>query len=176
LPNNTLVITQPWVGLNRYELRENPIHFAGNGQAHSRDWSGIQWQAQGNQICLLRSGGTNCYSAFSDPTGQAFVRDERTGLLARVTQIEPGDSRNVRAEYQRRLEDQRRRTEMTMLFAGLLFEAMLSGGGGGGGRSRPGQPDWYFETRTGSSSSTGGGMSAPPISSFYGSCHNPMGC
>ncbi|MFO0156974.1 MAG: hypothetical protein ACK52P_21405 [Alphaproteobacteria bacterium] len=126
LPNKTLVISQPWVGLNRYELRENVIYFAGDGEAYSRDWSGIRWRTQDNQICLLRPNAVNCYSAFSDSSGQAFVRDDRTGLLARVTRIEPGDSRNLRAEHLRRLEDQQRWTELTMLFAGMLFEALLT--------------------------------------------------
>ena len=34
----------------------------------------------------------------------------------------------------------------------------------------------WIEYEQRASPSSGPGMSAPPISSFYGSCHNPMGC
>jgi hypothetical protein len=137
VPGNTLILVQPWVGLSRYELRETPVYFANSRQAFSREWANIPWSARSNELCMTGSRGGTCYTAYSDATGQAYLHDHASGLLARVQSIEPGDSRGVQAAY---IENQRRQAEQAriwMRFAGLLAEELASGdfGFGGGGRS-----------------------------------------
>ncbi len=57
-----------------------------------------------------------------------------------------------------------------------LFLAFLTSGGGGGGGGPASRPDDYITTHRPGSPSYSPAPSTPPISSFYGSCHNPMGC
>ncbi|MGG5812387.1 hypothetical protein [Falsiroseomonas sp. CW058] len=133
VPGNTLILVQPWVGLDRYELRETPVYFASSRQAFSREWANIPWSARGNELCMTSGRAGTCYTAYSDAGGQAYLRDHASGLLARVNSIEPGDSRGVQAAY---IENQRRQAAQArvwMQFAGLLAEGLLSGGFGGGG-------------------------------------------
>jgi hypothetical protein len=123
---NTLVIVQPWVGLKKYELRETPIYFKSNGLADSPYWIDVAWRVDGSRICMSGSGTNNCYTAYADDTGQAYVKDQNSGLLGRIATIDGGDTHRVREAYEARVAQQRANAQLGMMFAGMLFEAMTT--------------------------------------------------
>ena len=164
ISGNTLVLTQPWINLNKYELRETAVYFDKNGTASSELWLDIPWSIRGNQLCMTGENIDNCYSAYTDSTGQAFLRVESSQLLARVTSIETGDSHNSKAAYQARQEQLKLNQEMKLMFAGLLFEAFTSGGGGSAGYDNS-----YYQTFEYGHSPSTTPAPAPmkPYNSFY---------
>ena len=126
IAGNTVVIVQPWVGLNKYELRENPIYFREDGYADSAAFIDIPWMIKGSDLCVAGGGVDRCYSAFSDDEGQAYLMEKNSRLLAKVSTIDSGDAHHVRQMYEERKKAEAAQAQMMMAFAGLLFEAMTT--------------------------------------------------
>lgn len=179
ISGNTIVIVQPWVGRKTYELRENPVYFRTDGSADSAQGIDMPWHVDGNNICLLMQR-KYCYAAYTDEVGQAYIEDLESGLIGRVTSIEPGDSHSVRTKFIARAQQQMAEQAVQLMFFGLLFESMLGGGGGGGGSCPAGYADvgggqCVRETET-TQPREEYAAPPPPIDPFYGDCHNPTGC
>ncbi len=157
------------------------MYLAADGNSYSETWTNRPWSGDGGALCLGAGATQSCRPAYRDSVGQVFLKDERNVYL-HVSEIARGDTHQVRQAYAQYMRNQRqaqaRRDEAVGLLAGFLVSAMMSSGSGGGGspsRGRNDPNDVYLVTRPGSASSAPA-PSAPPISSFYGSCHNPMGC
>ena len=126
----TVIIVQPWIGLDRYELRELPVYFRSDGTADTADWIAADWSVRGNELCLDQR--RTCYLALEDSRGQAYVRHAESGLLGRVTSIRPGDPLRLRAQYEAEQERRRQRRaqqQEAMRFFGELLMAAVAGGG-----------------------------------------------
>lgn len=126
IAGNTVVLVQPWVNLKGYELRENPIYFRMDGLADSPAFININWNVKGNDLCVQGGSVNHCYQAYSDETGQAFLMEKSSRLLAKVSTINEGDSHHVKAQYEQRKKAEEAQARAMMAFAGLLFEAMTT--------------------------------------------------
>jgi hypothetical protein len=126
ISGNTVVISQPWVGLKTYELRENPIYFRADGVADSPAFIDVPWNVQGNNLCAVGANVHRCYVAYTDDVGQAYLMDKSTSLLAKVSTINSGDSHHVRQQYEERKRQEEAQAKAMMAFAGFLFEAMTA--------------------------------------------------
>lgn len=186
IAGKTLVIIQPWINLERFELREGPIYFRIDGMADSSEWINTKWNIDSaERICLNGHGTDYCFRAFEDDSGQAFLMRGSDRLLSKVASIEDGDSRNVKELYESNMRAKKAQEEFTGILVGALAKAVLGGGFGGGGGGGGGEtycPDG--RTPIGGMCPDGGysppeqtyAPGPPPIDPFYGSCHNPMGC
>lgn len=163
---HTLVLTQPWAGLERYQLRSTPVYLRADGFADSGHWIDVPWQAAGNRLCLNPGRTSLCYEAFSDATGQAFLLHRGTNLLARVTGTPVGDRYRVRDEFRRHQARAAAGAAVQLLMFGLLAEALISAarqpGGGGGG-----QTEYHYYRQPASPGPSHGSAPAPAISPFY---------
>lgn len=126
IAGNTMVIVQPWVNLKGYELRENPIYFRADGLADSPAFININWNVRDNDLCVQGGSVNHCYQAYSDDTGQAFLMEKSSRLLAKVSTINAGDSHHVKALYEQRKKAEEAQARAMMAFAGLLFEALTT--------------------------------------------------
>lgn len=179
ITGKTVLIVQPWVGRKRFEFRENPVYFRTDGYADSPAWVDIPWSVRGGEVCMSGNGISNCYTAYQDAKRQAYLMDRSSNLLAKVKSISTGDTHQVRAAYQARLQQEAAKQAMQLAFMGLLAEAILSGGrGGGGGR---GASEYRLECSDGSPppcvEAPEPSYEPPPTTcGFYGNTHNPTDC
>lgn len=131
IAGKTVVLRQPWIGLNRYQLKDTPVFFDSDGLAHSGVFSGVPWAIAGNRLCLSGRGAGACYEAFTDSTGQAYLLHRETNLLAQVAKIARGDSNGVIDAYKRYEAERLAKNAIKILFVGLLAEALISGAASG---------------------------------------------
>lgn len=102
ISGSTVTFVQPWADNNSFRLEENIIYFKRNGTADSELWIDVKWTVRNNMLCLKGKKINACYEALQDSEGQAFVRSVKSGLIAKVTDIESGDPHDTRSAYKER--------------------------------------------------------------------------
>lgn len=185
ISGKTIFLSQPWATPKDFFFVKNAYYFRSDGFVDSEFDIGVPWSIiNSNTVCVIwPKVARSCYSAVVDSTGQAFLFSSDTKLLFKVEAIEDGDPLNIKNAYatrKKRLAEMAAREEQ-MVYAMLgLLGAVAGGGGFSGGTdsqplcsSNPSHPSCNSRNERASSGSSAG---APPISPFYGSCHNPMGC
>lgn len=136
ISGRTVAFTLPAVTATRYEMRSAVVFFGVNGRADTAFNLGSKWRADGPKVCVAMDFGDDCYVALTDERGFAYLRHEKTGLLARVQELADGDKyrmKTVYAERQKSIAEARRReAEMSAAILGLVASMMFGGGFGGG--------------------------------------------
>lgn len=132
ISGKTLVLAQPRVGRSQWTLDRSAIYFRADGYADSAYWLDVAWSVRGSKLCLSLEGKGRCYAASKDDTGQAYLVNPQTSLVAKVESIEPGDSHNVRAAYEARSQQEKMKLLTLVALAGAVEMIVSSGGGGSG--------------------------------------------
>lgn len=125
---NTIIVQTPWVQEGRHiSTKEEPIFFSDNGMAFSRTWGERPWSVRGSEICITSQDSNRCMTALSDSSGQAYLKDHYSFLLAKVSLISSGDSMDVVQSYRDHIE-RKMATDMAMLgiIGSLFIKAMQS--------------------------------------------------
>lgn len=168
IAGKTLVIVQPWVNLDGYELREGPIYFRSDGLADSSEWINTKWSIDSSEKLCLNGQGTNyCFKAFEDDAGQAYLMRSSDRLLSKVASIEDGDSRNVKALYERNMQVKQAQAEFSGILVGAVVNAVLGGFGGGSGGGGGGTCPNGLPSQNGYCPETGGYVPSVPESPSY---------